>query len=170
MGMLYNLLRINEVCKEHVDNNFLPLPSKFLSRYESLRRSVVAVFDSTLVLLESGDTDVAAPLRCECDKLKDQISATYHSAQRQLRDCDQSEMSVLYVYINVLQEMQELVSGIRKYAGPMPSLSIRALLRVVKKKGPARYCPRRASMTVVSGFRNTLPLCLKARRGLRCVR
>ena len=116
MGMLYNLLRINEVCKEHVDNNFLPLPSKFLSRYESLRRSVVAVFDSTLVLLESGDTDVAAPLRCECDKLKDQISATYHSAQRQLRDCDQSEMSVLYVYINVLQEMQELVSGIRKYA------------------------------------------------------
>ncbi len=116
MGMLYNLLRINEVCKEHVDNNFLPLPSKFHSRYESLRRNVVAVFDSTLVLLESGDTDVAAPLRCECDKLKDQISATYHSAQRQLRDCDQSEMSVLYVYINVLQEMQELVSGIRKYA------------------------------------------------------
>ncbi len=29
MGILYNLRRINETCKEHTDNNFTPLPENY---------------------------------------------------------------------------------------------------------------------------------------------
>lgn len=37
MNILYNLRRINEVCKEHVENNFMPLPPRYAAECESLR-------------------------------------------------------------------------------------------------------------------------------------
>ncbi len=39
--MTYNLSRIVEVCKEHVDNNFRPLPAVFHERYVEISGKVV---------------------------------------------------------------------------------------------------------------------------------
>ena len=44
MGMLYNLRRIDEVCKEHVDNNFLPLPASYTAEYEHITAEVGRLF------------------------------------------------------------------------------------------------------------------------------
>ena len=115
MGILYNLRRINEVCKEHVENNFLPLPKRYLSDYELVRTRVLTLFADTLELIGSGDIAPISVLRRHCDELKDIISDTYYRAHDHLRDGDASDMSVLYVYVNMLQETQEMVSSIRKY-------------------------------------------------------
>ncbi|WP_305296954.1 hypothetical protein, partial [Duncaniella muris] len=63
----------------------------------------------------AGDTDAISALRRQCDEIKDTISDTYHHAHDQLRDGDTAAMAVLYVYVNMLQETQEMVSSIRKY-------------------------------------------------------
>ena len=63
----------------------------------------------------SGDTDTISTLRRHCDEIKDAVSDTYHRVHDQLRDGDTSAMAVLYVYVNMLQETQEMVSSIRKY-------------------------------------------------------
>lgn len=115
MGILYNLRRINEVCKEHVDNNFLPLPPKYTTEYEMIRTQISTLFNDTVKLMESGDTDTISTLRQHCDEIKDTVSDTYHRVHDQLRDGDTSAMAVLYVYVNLLQETQEMVSSIRKY-------------------------------------------------------
>ncbi len=115
MGILYNLRRINEVCKEHVDNNFLPLPPKYITEYEMIRTQISTLFNDTVKLMESGDTDTISTLRQHCDEIKDTVSDTYHRVHDQLRDGDTSAMAVLYVYVNMLQETQEMVSSIRKY-------------------------------------------------------
>ena len=115
MGILYNLRRINEVCKEHVDNNFLPLPPKYITEYEMIRTQISTLFNDTVKLMESGDTDTISTLRQHCDEIKDTVSDTYHRVHDQLRDGDTSAMAVLYVYVNLLQETQEMVSSIRKY-------------------------------------------------------
>lgn len=115
MGILYNLRRINEVCKEHVENNFLPLPKRYLSDYELVRTRVLTLFADTLELIGSGDIAPISVLRRHCDEIKDIISDTYYRAHDHLRDGDASDMSVLYVYVNMLQETQEMVSSIRKY-------------------------------------------------------
>ncbi len=115
MGILYNLRRINEVCKEHVDNNFLPLPPKYTTEYEMIRTQISTLFNDTVKLMGSGDTDTISTLRRHCDEIKDTVSDTYHRVHDQLRDGDTSAMAVLYVYVNLLQETQEMVSSIRKY-------------------------------------------------------
>lgn len=115
MSVLYNLLRINEVCKEHVENNFHPLPPRYTAEYEKLRSRISDLFSSTLEVIESGDIQSIAKLRSHCDEIKDFVSDSYHQAQDHLRDGDTSSVTVMYVYINILQETQEMVSSIRKY-------------------------------------------------------
>lgn len=115
MNILYNLRRINEVCKEHVENNFMPLPSHYAAECEHLRGRINSLFNDTLELMKSGNLEAIAPLRRHCEEIKDLVSDTYHRAHDQLREGDTSAMAVLYVYVNMLQETQEMVSSIRKY-------------------------------------------------------
>ena len=115
MNILYNLRRINEVCREHVDNNFMPLPETNAVECEELRTRISTLFNDTLDVMQTGDTEVISLLRDHCDEIKTEISATYHRAHDRLRDGDTSAMAVLYVYVNMLQETQEMVSSIRKY-------------------------------------------------------
>lgn len=115
MGILYNLRRINEVCKEHVDNNFLPLPQRYTEEYEMLRTRIGILFNDTLEMMQSSNIDTISMLRRHCDEIKDIISETYHNVHDYLRDGETSTVTVLYVYVNMLQETQEMVSSIRKY-------------------------------------------------------
>lgn len=115
MNILYNLRRINEVCRDHVDNNFMPLPTRYADECELLRTRITILFNDTLELMKSGDIEAIKVLRNHCDEIKDIVSDTYHRAHDQLRDGDTSAMAVLYVYVNMLQETQEMVSSIRKY-------------------------------------------------------
>ncbi len=115
MEILYNLNRINEVCKEHVENNFHPLPMRYKEDYNLMRTRVAGLLEATLHAIETVDIESIGALRRRCDEIKDIISETYHYAHDQLREGDTSTVAVLYVYINILQETREIVSSIRKY-------------------------------------------------------
>lgn len=115
MSIFYNLRRINEIYKEHVGNNFLPLPSRYVADFEGIRTRVSDLFGEVLAMMAASATDTVPVLRRRCDGLKDTISATSHSLHDHLYEGDSSSMTVLYVYLNTLQETQEIVSSIRKY-------------------------------------------------------
>lgn len=115
MSMLYNLRRISEICKEHVENNFLPLPQHYREDYELIRTRVGVLFNDTLTMMGMADISTVNLLRRHCDEIKDMISDTYHNLHEQLREGDPAAMTVLYVYLNMLQETQEMVSAIRKF-------------------------------------------------------
>ena len=115
MSMLYNLLRINEMCKEHVENNFLPLPEAHVRDFQAVRGAVDTLFADTLDMMANGELETVNLLRRHCDEIKDIISDTYHNLHYQLREGDARSMTVLYVYLNTLQETQEMVSAMRKF-------------------------------------------------------
>ncbi len=115
MGILYNLRRINEICREHVDNNFHPLPPRYVGEFEMIQSRIRTMFTEVLNMMETTAPDTVPALRRNCDEIKDILSDTYHRLFTHLREGDPASMTVVYVYINMLQETQELVSGIRKY-------------------------------------------------------
>lgn len=115
MSILYNLRRINEVCQEHVDNNFNPLPQRYVEDYELIRTRVITLFNDTITMIRTDERDTIAMLRRHCDEIKDTVSATYHKLHEQLREGDAASMTVVYVYLNMLQETYEMVSSVRKY-------------------------------------------------------
>ncbi len=80
-----------------------------------MRRRVGELFDESLGIITTRDTAVVNVIRRRCDKTKDMISDIYHKLYDQIREGDSSAMTVLYVYLNMLQETREMVSNIRKY-------------------------------------------------------
>ncbi len=115
MGILYNLRRINEICREHVENNFRPLPLRYVSELETIRGRIGSLFDEAILLLNDSAPEAVPALRRRCDALKDTVSETYHRLFRHLREGNPESMTVVYVYLNMLQETQEMISGLRKY-------------------------------------------------------
>ncbi|WP_294599341.1 inorganic phosphate transporter [uncultured Rikenella sp.] len=115
MSILYNLRHIAEVCREHVGNNFLPLSPDYAADFESVRIQVTGLFDDTLALLGSSDIERIPALRRRCDDLASRISGMYHLLHDRLQEGDPAAMTVLYVYLNMLQESREMLSNLRKY-------------------------------------------------------
>ena len=115
MGMLYNLRRINEICLEHVDNNFRPLPQSKVEECAGVRDKVDSLLEEAIRVVTEADIDGVRRLRHRCEEVKGSISETYHTLHATLHEADQSSITVLYVYLNLLQESRELTSVLRKY-------------------------------------------------------
>lgn len=115
MSILYNLRRINEVCKEHVENNFLPLPPRYVTELVMIRTQVDTLLNDIIALMDTGSRETIPTLRRHGDEIKYTVSDTYHRLFDQLHDGDPTTMTVLYVYINILQETREMASSLRKY-------------------------------------------------------
>ncbi len=115
MSILYSLRRINEMCKEHVENNFLPLPEEYMEEYEVTMTRVSDLMLSVLDMMNDDSVENVSALRRSCDDAKDAISDIYHRLYARLHDGDPADMTVLYVYLNMLQETREMVSSLRRY-------------------------------------------------------
>lgn len=112
--MTYDLRRINEVCKEHVDDNFRPLPSQFHEPLGELRDRIVGVLHDSENAIEESLPEVIDELRSRCDTIKTDLSAHSRRVYDQLHKGDASNLTVIYVYLNLLQESRELVTSLRK--------------------------------------------------------
>lgn len=115
MSILYNLRRMAEACREHVDNNFRPLPQAYVDEFELLRTRIGVLFNDVLTMMNQEAIPAVPLLRRHCDELKGALSAHYHRLRQHLHEEDPESMSVLYVYLNLLQESREMVSLLRKY-------------------------------------------------------
>jgi len=114
MAIVYNLRRIAEVCREHVDNNFRPLPERFVVEFAPLRGKVEDLFSRAVELIENPDSERTAAVRKDCDRVKDEISELSRNVYEHLREGDAGNLTVSYVYLNILNETQEIISNIRK--------------------------------------------------------
>jgi len=114
MSITYNLRRINEVCKEHVDNNFNPLPTQFHNFLSTTRDKVTDIFREAQVSVNDNNPELIDDLRRRCEAVKQDLSRHSREAYDHLQNGDTANMTVIYVYLNLLQESQELVTSLRK--------------------------------------------------------
>lgn len=114
MSMTYNLRRINEVCKEHVDNNFRRLPSEFRESFAVTGAKIKSVLADSSDAVEESSPAVIDDLRRRCSDIKDELSARARDVYELLQKGDAGNMTVAYVYLNMLQESQEFVTSLRK--------------------------------------------------------
>lgn len=112
--MNYNLRRITESVKEHVENNFRPLPESGKVVLTNLTEEVVGAFGEAIALIDSNDIAAVTRLRAKCDNIKDEISDLTHQVYGQIQNGSAKNLTVTYVYLNLLQETQEMVSSLRK--------------------------------------------------------
>ncbi len=111
---LYCLRRMCEPILEHVDNNFNPLPQEYQDEFEPLRKEVLAFIESARAMIASGDYSNIIPLRDQGDVLKNNVSELRNTQQHRItHDKDDSMLKVQFLYLNTLQETQELIGHMR---------------------------------------------------------
>jgi phosphate/sulfate permease len=128
MAMLYNLRRINEVCLEHVANNFHPLPGRFVADFAPIREQIELVFSQSISAIRERQTDDVNELRHQCDVIKDKLKLECHRVYDYLQTGETEKLSVSYVYLNLLQESLDMVSNLRKLLRAAHKLNITFLL------------------------------------------
>ena len=89
--MLYCLKRICEPCKEHVDNNFNPISKDCIAEFLPIREELCQLMDRTQTVI-------------------DKISALRKQRMNRMQEADSTSLKASMVYLNILQESQELVS------------------------------------------------------------
>ncbi len=110
----YSLFRMCEPCQEHVDNNFMPLPRHLADDFLPMRNSVIQLFEKAITIEQSGRFEDTIALRSECEDMKALFSKKRKALMQMMQEDDKSEnISVLYIYLGLLQESQETVALLR---------------------------------------------------------
>lgn len=107
--MYYCLKRICEPCKEHVDNNFNPLSERAVKEFLPLRDELILLMAQAREILVTGEYDKADAVLKQGDELKRKISALRKTQMNRVQEED-INVKTSMVYLNILQESQELVS------------------------------------------------------------
>ncbi|MBQ8442790.1 MAG: inorganic phosphate transporter [Bacteroides sp.] len=110
--MLYCMKRICEPCKEHVDNNFKPLSERARTEFIPVRDEMIALMTQARDVIVSGDYDKADAILKDGDALKNKISTLRRHQMNRIHD-ESVNVKTALVYLNILQESQELVSSWR---------------------------------------------------------
>ena len=110
--MLYSLRRICDPCEEHIDNSFVPLDNERIKEFLPLRDTMLYLLKRVGGVINSGDFVDYRKLIEQCDAFKHCLSET-RDAQMARMQAGHGNITVAYVYLNILQETQEMVSSLK---------------------------------------------------------
>ncbi len=110
--IIYSLKRMLEPALEHVDNNFNPLPEDYCAELKPLLADVDVFMRKAQGMVVSGEFSKVDELLIEGNGIKARISKVRHAQQDRMRS-EESNIKVSLLYLNTLQEVQELVSMTR---------------------------------------------------------
>ena len=111
---IYTLRRMLQPMKEHVDNNFNPVPEVYVSEYENVRRRVNDLMKMTCEAIETNRFEQYRGVLAEADVCKDELSVIRKEhINRMQKNKSSKTIQVDMVYLNLLQETQQLLSVMR---------------------------------------------------------
>ena len=111
---IYYLKRMLDPAKEHVDNNFTPLPQSYRDEFEPMRQRINDLMKTTAQMLDTRRFDRYRETMLEADSCKNTLSVyRKRHIDRMQRSTNSAEYKVSLIYLNILQESQELLSIMR---------------------------------------------------------
>ena len=113
--MLYCLKRMSEPCKEHVDNNFNPLSRECIEEILPVKKKIVDNLMRSERIVEDRDYEHIDALLAEEEAYKQQLSEMRRAQEDRIQMDLSQGLKVSLVYLNLLQETQELLSDLRHY-------------------------------------------------------
>ena len=112
---IYTLRRMLDPIKEHVDNNFNPLPSEYIKEFMPIRQKINDLMKMCCEQIETSSYSNYREILTEADKCKDELSVLRKKhIDRMQKMNDNTLMQISLVYLNVLQESQEFLSVMRR--------------------------------------------------------
>lgn len=110
--MLYSLRRICDPCEEHIDNSFVPLEKDRIKEFLPLRDTLLYLLKRAVVVISTENYTDSDKLREQCEEFKNCLSST-RQGQIERMQTSKENITVSYVYLNLLQETHEIASSLQ---------------------------------------------------------
>lgn len=111
---VYCLRRMLDPIKEHVDNNFNPLPPNYMEEFDVVRQKINRLMQSAQAFIDTNRYEGYREVLAEADACKDELSVLRKRHIDRIQQADNNRMlQVSLVYLNMLQESQEFLSIMR---------------------------------------------------------
>ena len=111
---IYSLRRMLDPIKEHVDNNFNPLPEEYVKEFAPIRQKINDLMKMTAEQIETDRYENYREILAEADACKDKLSVVRKKHIDRIQHTKGNTlMQISLVYLNVLQESQEFLSVMR---------------------------------------------------------
>ena len=111
---IYSLRRMLDPIKEHVDNNFNPLPTEYINEFMPIRQKINDLMKMSCEQIETSRYENYREILAEADACKDELSVIRKKHIDRLQNMkDNTLMQISLVYLNILQESQEFLSVMR---------------------------------------------------------
>ena len=111
---IYCLKRLLEPIKEHIDNNFNPVPAAFMEEFRPIRNRIGNLMDETCEMLTTCCFDHEKRVLEEAELCKKELSALRKThIDRMQRRTGTADYKTSLIYLNILQESQELLNIMR---------------------------------------------------------
>ena len=108
---IYSLRRMLDPIKEHVDNNFNPLPEEYVKEFAPIRQKINDLMKMTAEQIETDRYENYREILAEADACKDELSVVRKKHIDRIQHTKGNTlMQISLVYLNVLQESQEFLS------------------------------------------------------------
>lgn len=110
---IYCLKRMLEPVKEHVDNNFNPLPQAYKDDFENTRRKINELMNHTEQMISTNRYELYQETLNIADECKDELSTMRKRVIDIMYQDNNANLKVSLLYLNILQESQEFLSVMR---------------------------------------------------------
>lgn len=110
--MLYSLRRICDPCEEHIDNSFVPLEKDRIKEFLPLRDTLLYLLKRAVVVISTENYTDSDKLREQCEEFKSCLSSTRQGQIKRMQTSKEN-ITVSYVYLNLLQETHEIASSLQ---------------------------------------------------------
>jgi len=111
---IYCLKRLLEPIKEHIDNNFNPVPADFMEEFRPIRNRIGNLMDETCEMLTTCCFDHEKRVLEEAELCKKELSLLRKThIDRMQKQTNTSDYKISLIYLNILQESRELLSIMR---------------------------------------------------------
>lgn len=110
---IYCLKRMLEPIKEHVDNNFSPLPKEYVNEFEPMRRNINELMSASEQMISTNRYNAYDDTLRIAEECKNQLSTMRGRLFDKMQQDSGMNMKVALLYLNILQESQEFLSIMR---------------------------------------------------------
>ena len=110
---IYCLRRMLEPIKEHVDNSFNPMPEVFINEFKPIRAKINELMQQTENIISTGQFENYREVLENADQCKDFLSKVRKQHIDRIQESNDDNFKVSLVYLNILQESQQLLSNMR---------------------------------------------------------
>lgn len=107
--IVFCLKRIAEPCKEHVDNNFNPLPKVCVSEFLAAREKLILYIKEAKLIVSNETDEILDPMTYRGKDIKKELKQLRKTQLSRIQQ-GASSLKISLVYLNLLQESQQLVN------------------------------------------------------------